>query len=222
MVSDEQKRHKYLTTLKVEADRLAHLVENVLAYARLERGKRPGRGQGVEVVTLDDLLRRCTSRLSERALQAGAELVVDMPADSGGAGSAGAGTPGSGGTCARASGVTLRTDCSAVEQVLFNLVDNACKYATSARNRTIRVEGVRDGRRVLIRVRDYGPGISATEARQLFRPFSKSAHEAANSAPGVGLGLALCQRLARNLGGDLVLDRNVSDGACFVLSLPSA
>jgi signal transduction histidine kinase len=56
----------------------------------------------------------------------------------------------------------------------------------------------------------------------MFRPFSKSAHEAAHTAPGVGLGLALSRRLARDMGGELRLDENVTDGACFVLTLPTA
>jgi len=58
--------------------------------------------------------------------------------------------------------------------------------------------------------------------RRLFRPFSKSAHDAAHSAPGVGLGLALSRRLARALGGDLRLQTNGPEGACFALMLPFA
>jgi signal transduction histidine kinase len=59
-------------------------------------------------------------------------------------------------------------------------------------------------------------------ARRLFKPFAKSAEEAAVSAPGVGLGLALSRRLARAMGGELILDPAVKDGACFVLRLPLA
>ena len=54
----------------------------------------------------------------------------------------------------------------------------------------------------------------------LFRPFCKSARDAANSAPGVGLGLSLSRRLARSMGGNLRLDAIVRDGAAFVLELP--
>ena len=63
---------------------------------------------------------------------------------------------------------------------------------------------------------------TSKESRRLFRPFSKSARDAADSAPGVGLGLALSRRLARSMGGDLRLDRDVKDGTCFVLTLPRA
>lgn len=72
----------------------------------------------------------------------------------------------------------------------------------------------------MLRVRDHGQGISAEGARRLFQPFSESAHEAAHSAPGVGLGLALCRRLSRSMGGDLRVGTAGQGGACFVLMLP--
>ena len=77
-----------------------------------------------------------------------------------------------------------------------------------------------DGK-VLLTVRDYGPGLQPAPDR-LFRPFTKSVHEAANTAPGLGLGLALSRRLARSMAGDLRLDAGVTDGACFVVTLPAA
>jgi len=195
----EEKRQRYLHTLRAEADRLGHLVENVLAYARLE-----GRRGSVhaETVSLGDLLDRVRPRLAERARVTGMDLVVEC--------SEGMGSQG------------VRTDPSAVEQILFNLVDNACKYATRAADRRIHLAAARQGRRVALRVRDHGPGVTSREARRLFRPFCKSALDAADSAPGVGLGLALSRRLARTMGGDLRLDEDVDDGACFILLVPEA
>jgi K+-sensing histidine kinase KdpD len=57
--------------------------------------------------------------------------------------------------------------------------------------------------------------------RRLFRPFTKSAQEAAHSAPGVGLGLALCRRIAAQLNGRCYLENAESGGAQFVLKLPA-
>jgi K+-sensing histidine kinase KdpD len=115
----------------------------------------------------------------------------------------------------------VQLDVSAVEQILFNLVDNACKYAApNASEKIIHLEASPTGKSAMLRVRDHGQGLTREAARRLFRPFSKSAHEAAHTAPGVGLGLALCRRLSRSIGGDLRLDSSVRDGACFVLTLP--
>ncbi|MDP6502124.1 MAG: ATP-binding protein, partial [Planctomycetota bacterium] len=71
-----------------------------------------------------------------------------------------------------------------------------------------------------LRVRDHGPGIEGPEAARLFQPFTKSAAEAAHTAAGVGLGLALSRRLARQLGGDLQLENGGQQGASFALTLP--
>ena len=115
----------------------------------------------------------------------------------------------------------VHVDVGAVEQILFNLVDNACKYgAPNAGERIIHVEALPEGKYAMLRVRDHGQGISRAAAKHLFKPFSKSAEEAAHTAPGIGLGLALCRNLSRSLGGDLRLDRAFRSGACFELLLP--
>jgi signal transduction histidine kinase len=198
MVQDEEKKRSYLNTLCSEANRLSHLVENVLAYARLERGSARSR---VESLSLVQLIDRVKPRLAQRAEHAGMSLVVDGSEE--------------------AVQSVVHVDVAAVEQILFNLVDNACKYAApNASEKIIHLEAVPNPKSAMLRVRDHGQGISEQGARRLFKPFSKSAHEAAHTAPGVGLGLALCRRLSRSMGGDLQLDHLITNGACFVLSLP--
>jgi len=199
MVADEAKRRQYLKTMHAEADRLGNLVENVLAYARLEKGRDVDR---MASTTLGALLGAMATRLAARAEQTGMALQNDVTAED--------------------LAIGVRADPPVVEQVLFNLVDNACKYAASADEPVIHISAARAGRCVEIKVRDHGPGISKTDTRRLFRPFSKSAREAADSAPGIGLGLALSRRLARRMGGELFLSAETSAGACFVLRLRSA
>ena len=80
--------------------------------------------------------------------------------------------------------------------------------------------GSADGRRAVVAVHDDGPGVAADEGKRLFRPFHKSATEAAHSQPGVGLGLALSRRLAKALGGSLELSNPGEPGAEFRLELP--
>jgi signal transduction histidine kinase len=77
----------------------------------------------------------------------------------------------------------VRTDVAIVEQILFNLVDNACKYAAPA-SREPRIDLAVTGagsRHVALRIRDHGPGIPPAEARRLFQPFSRSAQDAAGA-----------------------------------------
>ena len=67
---------------------------------------------------------------------------------------------------------------------------------------------------------DAGPGLGQVSKTNLFRPFTRSAEQAAGKAPGVGLGLALSRRLARRLGGDLTCSSDKGRGTTFRLSLP--
>jgi signal transduction histidine kinase len=195
MVPEEAARQSYLRALRREADRLGHLVENVLTFARLERG-RPDHHR--ERVTPAELFDRLVPRLAERARRDGMDLLAR----------------------AAEPAASLHTDLSLVEQILSNLVDNATKYARTAVDRRIHLEAEVAGHRLELTVRDHGPGLSRRASRRLFRPFSKSAHDAAHSAPGVGLGLALSRRIARALGGELQLKQDSPEGACFLLTLP--
>ena len=195
---DETRRQRYVETLRRESDRLGHLVENVLSYARLERRRTAERA---ETISAAELVDRVDDRLLQRVDQAEMAMTVDVDEQVGTS--------------------RIRTDISAVEQILFNLVDNACKYARTNPQLPIRLEVRKKGNTVLFNVVDRGPGITAEERKRLFRPFSKSARAAADSAPGVGLGLALSRRLARSLGGELRVEPAREDeGTRFVLALP--
>ena len=196
MVHDPQKSQSYLQTLSSESDRLIHLVENVLSYARLERGRHVGKKSATTAGAILDL---CESRLTDRAREANMQLNVSADAES--------------------RQAKLTTDSAAVEQILFNLVDNACKHAQNGSTNRIQLALAANDHYVTFRVDDEGPGFSAKAQRDLFRPFSKSVEDAAQTAAGVGLGLALCHRLAVDLGGRLQL-QNSPRGASLVLELP--
>jgi len=196
MVRDAAQRKTYLETLRVEADRLSHLVENVLQYARLERGRN---GRRCAPIALERLVQQTTERLPQRASQAGMLLQETAPP---------------------AAQPIVWTDPAAVEQILFNLVDNACKYAAAARDRRIHIQWSLGNGTVQVRIADHGPGIAPEQLAKLFQPFSKTDQEAAQSAPGIGLGLALCRRLAQDIGGRLTYTPDPDSGAVFLLELP--
>jgi signal transduction histidine kinase len=199
MVPDANRRQEYFNTLQREAERLTLLVENVLAYARLERGRRP---QVQDQVTLAALLDRLGPRRPQRA--APADMQCELQLDG------------------NAAHQQFTTDQAVVEQILFNLVDNAAKYAREATDRRIHVETNRNGKFVRLVVRDHGPGIKDGLWSRRMQPFGKSAQESAESAPGVGLGLALCRRLATQLGGRLEISATPDGGATVTLLLPVA
>jgi signal transduction histidine kinase len=197
MVPDEQKRQEYISTLTSEADRLGLLVENVLSYSRLEEGRAKREPAPVNV---GELLDRASVRAKERAESCGAQLAVSVADD------------------VRAA--TAIADEAAVEQIVFNLVDNACKHALTddADQKPIELDARRAARRLIVRVRDHGPGVDSSMRGRLFEPFSRGEGV---TAPGSGLGLALSRELARASGGELTYAApRGGGGAAFELRLP--
>jgi signal transduction histidine kinase len=196
LVRDETQRAEYLKTLDGESDRLHRLVSNVLDFARLEK-QRPR--LSLRETRPAELLEQARANWQERCKAAGKELVVEI-------------APG--------YRPALTTDVELVQQVLGNLIDNACKYSRAATDGRIWLRARPDGPRWLaLEVEDRGPGVPASERRGIFRAFRRG-RSADVTAGGVGLGLALARRGARLLGGKLTL-RPARDGAgaCFQLWL---
>ncbi len=195
MVTDPAQRRVYLDTLKSEANRLSTLVENVLAYARVEEGRMP---LARERIAVGDLLSRAAPPLSRRAAECGMTLSVDA---------------------APAAEEVVDVDAAVVGQILFNLVDNACKYSETSRAREISISVTVSGRVARIAVADHGPGIAPDRVRAAFTPFERAGRPAGDEIPGIGIGLALSRALARDLGGDLNYEDAPGGGARFVLTL---
>lgn len=202
MVPGETQRQEYLDTLKNESVRLAALVDNVLAYARLEEGRAVLQRRKF---SLCELLNLETPPLKRRAEEASLQLYVDLPDE--------------------VASLELETDREVLGQILLNLVDNACKYAgDGSESRIDLLVSVASGL-ARFTVRDYGPGVDPKFTRELFVAFSRNETHADQSIPGIGLGLALSRGLARDLGGDLALDptgrgKASNAGASFTVTLP--
>lgn len=199
MVDQPDKLKQYFSTLHLEAERLGHVVENVLSYARLERNRY---GAVLEPMEVGALLDRVQDRLAARAHQSGARWSVQL---------------GEG-----AQSRVVRVDLAAVERILFNLVDNACKYGCQEPESPVMLDVKVDDRGVDFRVCDRGPGIPPNQVRRLFQPFEKAPENPSRASEGIGLGLALSRKLAGKMGGDLLALDTVERGACFILRLPAA
>jgi two-component system osmolarity sensor histidine kinase EnvZ len=88
----------------------------------------------------------------------------------------------------------------AVRRAIANLVDNALRYA----GEPVEIESRAENGKVVVEVRDRGPGIPAAEVERLKRPFTRLDHSRAGVS-GAGLGLAIVERVARAHGGTLEL-----------------
>ena len=109
-------------------------------------------------------------------------------------------------------------DRGRVRQVLLNLVSNAVKFTEGG---TVRVEVEQEEGWVCLRVRDTGVGIDPEQVPYLFQPFEQATKQIAYTHGGTGLGLALCDRLVRRMGGQIDLETQLGEGCTFTVELPS-
>ncbi len=114
----------------------------------------------------------------------------------------------------------MRVDAVLFEQVLFNLLDNAAKYAPEAGRISLR--GRSEGATVAIEVADEGPGIPPSDCELVFDKFYRALAQDRRRA-GTGLGLAICRGFVEAHGGRITahnrLDRS---GAIIRITLPAA
>lgn len=114
--------------------------------------------------------------------------------------------------------VEIVTDRSKLAQVLLNLVENAAKYAPSG---PIELEATSDGDDVCFRVIDHGPGIPAEDGTRVFERFVQLDQSSTRRQGGTGIGLHLCNQLAKLLDGRIDLSETPGGGCTFSLRLPA-
>jgi two-component system phosphate regulon sensor histidine kinase PhoR len=191
-VDSDDKKRQYLQIIVSESERLAALIENVLDFAKVERGKAAYEFASNNVV---EVVARAVEACRVRAEREGVELEF---------------------TSSTAS-VQLEIDQRAIEIAVINLVDNAVKYAAGGKRVHVKL-GVA-GSHVEIRVIDWGPGIAADEKRRVFERFVRGRSTRNQRIRGSGIGLALVKHIAEAHGGDAWVEDAEGRGACFVVSL---
>jgi len=158
----------------------------VLEWSRLESR------QGVRAPVAGSIagpLREVVRVLEPHARAQGFELALELPAD----------LP------------PVRHDPDALQQILFNLVDNALKYARESEPRRVEIRCERSDGGVAVRVRDHGPGVDAGALPLIFDGFYRAGDELTRRTKGTGIGLALVRGLAAAMGGSAHA-RNHPDG----------
>ncbi len=208
MVTDETVQKEYLNTLKRESDRLTGIVENVLEYARISRQRGvKDKPKGEQKLTVGELMARIIPPMSRLGEQAGMDLIVSDD---------------TGEHIER----TVTLDPHAIERIVMNLMDNACKYAgddgESGEEVDLRVhlDASVNGDSLLLLVADHGPGVPNRDRRKIFGEFVRGSSGTMRDRSGLGLGLALSRGLAVEMGGDLSLVRQRGHGAEFELRVP--
>lgn len=186
MVLNESKRDEYYRHITAESERLSRLINNVLEFARLEKGTRDvSLMVGPVAPVLHDLAALVRPHLASQGFTLQVACAPDAP--------------------------PVRYERDALLQVLWNLVDNAVKYAGDAAHKQIELRCEPAGDQVVLSVRDHGAGVSSRHLGKIFEPFYRGENELTRRSKGTGLGLALVRGLAERMNAT-VTGRNVPDG----------
>ncbi|MGD0053736.1 MAG: ATP-binding protein, partial [Vulcanimicrobiaceae bacterium] len=186
-------RLELLSSIEEETGRLARFVANLLDMSRIEAG---GLKVNRDLVSIADVVQGAVER-SRKAFPGESvrvSLAPNLP--------------------------FVRGDDKLLEQVLFNLLDNAHKYAGDA---GAIVHARQEGGEVVLSVTDEGPGIKPAELERIFEKFYRGGRPDGRKA-GTGLGLSISRRLVEAMGGAIVAQSPAvrRRGTRFVVRLPAA
>ena len=186
-------RLELLTSIEEETARLSRFVANLLDMSRIEAG---GLKVNRDLVDVADVVQGAVER-SRKAFPkqpVKVNLAPDLP--------------------------FVRGDDKLLEQVLFNLLDNAHKYAGDS---GATIHGRKDGDAVVLSVTDEGPGVKPADLDRIFEKFYRGGR-ADGRKPGTGLGLSICRGLIEAMGGTIVAQSPAvrRRGTRIVIRLPGA
>jgi len=189
----DDRQRKYLETIRISADSLLTIINEILDFAKIESG---------ETVLIDvpfdlrALVEDSLGLMAPMADEKGIELGFSI---------------------AGGSRDVLRGDPNRIRQVLVNLLGNAVKFTRDGSVR-VGVETVGDpddGYLAHFTVADTGIGIPAEKIPHLFRPFSQVDTSTTRRYGGTGLGLAICRRLSELMGGEIWVESEPGVGSTF-------
>jgi two-component system sensor histidine kinase KdpD len=184
-------RKALLSTIQEEAERLNRFIANLLDMTRLESGTAIPNLSLIDIgEVVGSTLRRAERLLAGHHVET--TLAPNLP--------------------------MVRLDPVLFEQVLFNLLDNAAKYAPIGT--TVRIESKQERALVVLRIADEGPGIPQTDLERVFDKFYR-VRKSDSQRAGTGLGLAICRGFVEAMGGTIeASNRAGRHGAIFTITLP--
>lgn len=188
----EEARAELLTSIVDESERLNRFISNLLDMTRIGSGAME---PNYAFHFVGDIVGTALSRAAK--ITARHKVNVSIPAD----------LP------------MLKIDPVLFEQVLFNLIDNAAKYAPE--DTVIHIRGLQDGDAILLSVVDEGPGIPLNDVERIFDSFYR-VRKGDHVRAGTGLGLAICRGFIEAMGGTIkAANRSDRSGAIFTIRMPA-
>jgi two-component system, OmpR family, phosphate regulon sensor histidine kinase PhoR len=198
---DEPRARHFIEGLNRNAERLSRLISDLLDMARMESGKLK---LELEPVSVSEAVMLVMDTLEDRAEQRNQELDAEVEL-----------------------GLMVRADAKALDQILYNLIDNAIKYTPDGGRVLVRAALLKDAltphdaHTVRIEVTDSGPGIPAEHRARVFERFYRVDQGRSRDMGGTGLGLAIVKHLSVAMNGRVGVRANEGTGSVFWVRLPA-
>jgi two-component system phosphate regulon sensor histidine kinase PhoR len=200
--SSKEEEQECLELLANETERLSEMIERVLGYARLRAGRRLFRQADV---TLPEIIQDAIDAFRAQTL-AHASTTGTTP-------------PTLAFTTEVASNLpSVFVDRESLVEALLNLISNAWKYTGVDKRIVVFARPGRRGR-IVVGVRDNGPGLPKSEHARIFERFYQAKHLLSGKQPGSGLGLAITKALIEGQGGRITVDSEPGKGSTFAIEL---
>jgi len=193
-LEDQDQSRKFCETMLRHTDRLNLLIEDVLSLSKLESGRA---GLEIEPIDLEAVCHGIKESLEQKITAQQAEFLFDIDPE----------LP------------RLQADPHQLDQILFNLFDNALKYH-GAKPLRLRVSARQCDAWIEIQVQDNGPGIPLEDQPHIFERFYRVHKDRARDAGGTGLGLSIVKHATAIHGGSVDLQSEPGKGATFILRFP--
>lgn len=187
---------KNLEIIDTEGDRLTRLINDFLDINRIESGK--AEWNDISINPCEIIQQAVIAASGGFASDTKVDVSVDLPK-----------------TCKN-----IHADPDKIQQVIINLLNNAYKFTPKG---LVTVSLTEHPGKVIVSVRDTGPGIPAEELPHLFEKFHKSVlgDTITNKHQGTGLGLAICKEIVERYGGTIWVESCPGEGSCFSFSIPT-
>lgn len=193
-----EKRREALQTMIERVDHMGKIVEDLLLVSRISAGRASLADQiRVEPIDLPALCGRTLSPFREAHPERIFELVVSSAIP------------------------PALADPTRVEQIVANLISNACKYSAEGQPITVRSQRV-ENHQVVVEVSDQGRGIAPDQIDRIFEKFHRVENPLTMTTGGFGLGLFISRQFAEAMSGTLTVDSRLGEGSTFSLKLPQA
>jgi len=192
-VPSPERQQKYYSTILQQSERLSHLIDNILDFSKMEEGQKIFRFETADIAPFVKVMVESFQKLTaDDGFQISLSMKEPLP--------------------------DVLFDREAMEQVIHNLMDNACKY--SGDSKSVEVQLYPKGSKIAISIRDHGIGIRKEDHGKIFSRFYRAGEELTQAVKGSGIGLTIVKQIVEAHQGEVTVESSPGKGSTFNVILP--